>query len=245
LAPSPVATGEGWGEGTPPLNGPASPISNDQSPTADYSFVAGVDIGGEGEQIPEQILRQRNKRKDSTVVTIARITKPAQLLGDPLIEVVQHHWWTGRDHSTQYTALLHLLKTQWHCQSICIDATGVGAGVASWLAKSIPGKVEQVQFTRPLKSDLGYELLAAVNAARLKMYANDHSKEWQEFWSQARLCRQTVSPSAALNFFVDPSHGHDDFVVSLALCVRAATHLRPEPYGVLIQFPPLYNDGPF
>jgi len=37
--------------------------------------------------------------------------------------------------------------------------------------------------------------------------------------------------------------GHDDFVTSLALAVRAASHASPEPYGVIIQPPLLYNDG--
>jgi hypothetical protein len=207
------------------------------------AYVAGIDIAGEAETGADESIRRRHPRKDSTVVTIARVTHPPELLGEPLIEVVHHDWWTGRDHSTQYTALLELLKDRWRCQAVCVDATGVGAGVASWLAKFLPGRVEQIQFTRPLKSDLGYELLSAVNASRLKLYAPDGSKESQEFWNQARHCRYAVSPTAALNFFAGSASAHDDFITSLALCVRAAGHLLPEPAGAIVYAPPIYSDG--
>jgi len=74
------------------------------------------------------------------------------------------------------------------------------------------------------------------------MYAGS-SKEGKEFWNQVRLCRCAVSPTAAMNFFVDPRDGHDDFVTSLALAVRAAAHAAPEPHSVIIPPPLLYNDG--
>jgi hypothetical protein len=55
-----------------------------------------------------------------------------------------------------------------------------------------------------------------------------------------------VAGNAAMSFFVDPRDGHDDFVVSLALCVRAAARLLPQPYSVVI--PPrddYAGEGPF
>ena len=104
-------------------------------------------------------------------------------LGLPLIEVVEHYWWTGRDHATQYTALLALVE---RCRFVCVDATGVGAGVASWLGQKLHMRTEAVQFTRPLKSEMGYELLAAVNGARVRMYADDGAAEWRELWEEAR-----------------------------------------------------------
>ena len=48
----------------------------------------------------------------------------------------------------------------------------------------MPQRIEAVQFSRPLKSQLGYELLAAVSAGRVRMYAGDGSGEWREFWGQ-------------------------------------------------------------
>ena len=211
----------------------------------DDAYVAGVDVAGESERGPDEAVRASRPRKDSTVVTIARVSHPPELLGEPCIEVVQHHWWTGRDHSTQFGALLELLRNRWRCGMVCVDATGVGAGVASWLARAMPERVEAVQFSRPAKSQLGYDLLAAANAGRLRLYANDGSPEWREFWDQARLCRYAVYPNSALNFFVPEAEGHDDFVVSLALCVRAAAAAGPEPAGVIVPARRLYADGRF
>ena len=165
----------------------------------DGTYVAGIDIAGEGEQPSDEAVRGASPRKDSTVVTIARVTHPPALLGDPLIEVVQHHWWTGRDHSTQYSALLELLRNRWRCTMVSVDSTGVGAGVASWLAHAMPERVDEVHFSRPAKSELGYELLAAVNAGRLRMYASDGSPDWTEFWQEARLCRYAIYANSALN----------------------------------------------
>jgi hypothetical protein len=206
-------------------------------------YVAGVDIAGAGEALPDAAARGAEPRRDSTVVTIARVTRPAALLGEPLIEVVQHHWWTGRDHSTQYAGLLELLQERWGCRLACVDGTGVGAGVASWLERTMGDTVEVVQFTRPAKSELGYELLAAVNARRLRMYKPDGSPEWQEFWQQTRSCRYALHANNALNFYVEEKDGHDDFVVSLALCVRAASQAMPEPVSVIIPPRPLFMDG--
>jgi len=172
------------------------------------------------------------------------VTRPEELLGEPLIEIVEQQWWTGRDHATQYTALRSLLES---CSYVCVDATGVGAGVASWLARAFRSRVEAVQFTRPLKSEMGYELLAAVNGGRVRMYADDGSAECREFWAEVGQCRYAMARGmgAAMNWYVDAREGHDDFVVSLGLCVRAAARGGPEPAGVLMQAPRLYEDGRF
>ncbi len=214
-------------------------------PDGGEAYVAGVDVAGEGEQAPDEIVRATSRRKDSTAVTIARVTYPPALLGEPLIEIVQHHWWTGRDHSTQYSGLLELLNARWRCSAVLVDATGVGAGVASWLARAMPERVEAVQFSRPVKSRLGYELLAAVNAGRVRMYAADGSPEWREFWQEAQACRYAIHQNTTMSFFVDEKDGHDDFVVSLALCVQAASRGVPEPAGGIVLPRRLYEDGRF
>ncbi|HUZ78443.1 MAG TPA: hypothetical protein VMV93_12770 [Chloroflexota bacterium] len=208
-------------------------------------FVAGVDLAGEDEEAPDAAIRQRHPGRDSTVVTVARVHYPAELLGDPLLSVVQHYCWTGRDQASQYQGLLRLLRDVWAVRAVAVDGSGVGAGVAGWLHRALPGRVDVVRFTRPLKSDLGYALLSAINGGRLRMYAADESEEASQFWSQARLARYATFGNLALNFFVDPRDGHDDFLVSLALCLRAAAALEPAPAGQLLRAPRLYRDGRF
>jgi hypothetical protein len=97
-----------------------------------------------------------------------------------------------------------------------------------------------------LKSEMGYELLAAVNGGRVRLYADDGSAEWRELWEEAALCRHAVSASGTMGWYVEAREGHDDFVTSLGLCVRAAARVWPEPVSAVI--PPRwrgYDDGRF
>jgi hypothetical protein len=118
-----------------------------------------------------------------------------------------------------------VLKNVWRVKRAVVDATGVGAGVASFLASAL-GKsvVTPFLFTQASKSRLGFDLLAAINSGRLKMYAGDGSEESAEFWSQMRMARSTFRPNQTINFYVDPAEGHDDFLSSLALLVEAARY---------------------
>ena len=59
------------------------------------------------------------------------------------------------------------------------------------------------------------------------MYQGDGSAEYQEFWLEMEKARSQYRPSQTMNFYVDPSQGHDDFLMSLALLVEAARQLRP------------------
>jgi len=119
------------------------------------------------------------------------------------------------------------LKNVWRCRRVVVDSTGVGAGVASFLAKAL-GKavVAPFPFTQQSKSRLGFNLLAAINSGRVKMYAADGSEEYQEFWFELERAKSVFRPSQTMNFYVDPHQGHDDFLMSLALLIEAAEY-RP------------------
>jgi hypothetical protein len=43
------------------------------------------------------------------------------------------------------------------------------------------------------------------------------------------LARAAYRPSQTMNFYVDASSGHDDYLMSLALVVEAARDLDPRP----------------
>ncbi|MEK7847974.1 MAG: hypothetical protein AAB270_03515 [Chloroflexota bacterium] len=196
-------------------------------PAPEVVYVAGVDLAGEAEEAQDAAARAEQPRRDSTVVTIAALDFAHPVLGEPSVLVVGHCWWTGRPHPELYAALADVLKGVWGCRRVLVDATGVGAGVASFLARSLgPGVVVPFTFTAPAKSQLGFDLLSAVNSGRLKMYASDGSPECAEFWKEARQARCSYRLGRNLNFFVEPSHGHDDFLMSLALTVAAAAY-RP------------------
>jgi len=190
------------------------------SPEAGNNYIAGIDIAGEAEEAYDNLLETR-PRQDATVVTIAEISFPAGC-SEPLIKIVEHYSWTGEKHPTQHDKLTRLLGKHWKCRKIVIDATGIGQPVASFLQSSIGSRVEPFTFTTRSKSELAFEILAAVNSGRVKMYRSDGSQEYKRFWEEAQKAKACYQAGQNLNFYVDRSDGHDDFLMSLALTVKAS-----------------------
>ena len=145
----------------------------------------------------------------------------------PRVKVVEHYRWTGRKHAELYPQLVDILKNVWHCRRIVVDATGVGQPVSSFLRQSLGSPVIPFTFTAQSKSELVFNLLAAVNSGRLKMYAGDGSAEYQQFWLEMEKTKSQYRPSQTMNFYVDLAQGHDDFLMSLALMVEAARRYEP------------------
>ena len=205
-------------------------------PASGDIYVAGLDLTGEAEEAQDAALRALKPRQDSTVITIARLHFPTAdaVLRQPRAEVVEHYWWTGRPHPQLYPQLVDLLKRVWRCRRVVVDATGIGAGVASFLRDALGGSVvTPFVFTAASKSRLGFALLAAINSGRLKIYAADGSEEYRQFWLQIERTRSVFRPNQTMNFFVDPAEGHDDFLMSLALLVEAADYTPRSARGRL------------
>lgn len=194
-----------------------------------HVYVAGIDLAGEAEEGEGAYLRTLKPRRDSTVVTIGELDFSicSDVVKQPRINVVEHYWWTGRKHAELYPQLVDILKNVWHCRKIVVDATGVGEPVSSFLRKSLGSRVAAFTFTQRSKSELGFNLLAAMNSGRLKMYRSEDSVECQEFWFEMEKAKSQYRPSQTMNFYVEPAQGHDDFLMSLALLVEAANQYTP------------------
>ncbi len=200
------------------------------------SYVAGLDVGGQelgetGGARPEPV-EGRAGGHDPTVLTIARLVAPASdaIVQEPRLEVVEQLAVAGEKHDELFVRLVDVLGRVWRVRRIAVDATGLGETLARLLAKALgPSVVRPLRFSAESKSRLGYNLLAAVNGGRLKMYAADGSAEWAEFWRQMELARVAYRSGRTMSFFVDPSSGHDDYLMSLALVVEAAQDLDPRP----------------
>lgn len=211
---------------------------NAPQPEAGTCYVAGLDVGGEERANPtasEQVYIKR----DSTVLTIGKVYYNELQL--PAMEIVHQVWWTGRSYPQQYAAILALCE-QWDIRHLVVDNTGQGAGLASLLHEKLgDDRIEAYTFTRPAKSRLGYQLLALINSGRFKLYRQDSAPAATalECWQQIRKARYTLPAPETINFFVEPSEGHDDFLISLALCAQAlhtiihpaaAAKIRPRPF---------------
>jgi hypothetical protein len=192
------------------------------------TYVAGIDIAGEEEN--DEVLMTLNPKRDATVLTIGELdfTGCDEVNKEPKIRVVEHYRWVGRKHTELYTQLVDILKNVWHCKKIVIDATGVGEPVASFLRKALGSRITPFTFTQKSKSELGFNLLAAINSGRLKVYKGDGGEEYKEFCLEIEKARSQYRPNQTMNFYVEPAQGHDDFLMSLALAVEAGRNYLPK-----------------
>lgn len=192
----------------------------------DKVYIAGVDLAGEDEEAEDAALRSLKPRKDSIVATIAELSpNPHDAKLGHNIRIVQHYYRTGVKHAALQAQLLDVLDQVWGCRKIVVDATGVGGATARYLEEKLGSvRVEAFLYTAQTKSDLAYAFLAAVNAGRVKMYAepDGQSDEARAFWAELALARYALRANNTMNFFVDPTEGHDDFLQSTALVIRAA-----------------------
>jgi hypothetical protein len=214
--------------------------SRSRQPGAGHIYVAGIDLAGEAETGEEEFKKSLNLKQDSTVLTIGEIElRPglpiSSITNNPIgerekgvaVKIVEHYSWTGRKHSELYPTLVDLLNNVWRCKSIAVDATGLGQPVAAFLRQALGSRVRPFAFTAQSKSELGFNLLAAINSGRLKMYAADNSPEYREFWNQMEKAHSHFRASQTMNYYVDPNDGHDDYLMSLALLVQAAADYNP------------------
>jgi hypothetical protein len=123
---------------------------------------------------------------------------------------------------------------RWNPAWSVVDATGIGAGLASFLQKAFGEKVIGFNFNAASKSQLGWDFLSVVETGRFKDgQALEGSRDWQgihkeTFDQQLAHCQMEVLPGAErrIKWGVpdgtrDSRNGaqvHDDLLISAALC---------------------------
>lgn len=87
-------------------------------------------------------------------------------------------------------------------------------------------------------------MLLLLNSGRLKLYAADNAPLaiYQECWQQLKQARYRLPTPEVLDMYVDPSDGHDDFLISLALLTEALNTLVAPAASMLIRPIRLYGD---
>ena len=174
-------------------------------PVSGERYVGGLDLGGEGEGA------------DATVLTVARVDGRR-------CEVVTHFAWQAAPFATVEREVATIVR-KWRLARLCVDATGLGAPLASALFALFGESIERVVFSGPVKSALGFALIAAAETNTIGLYEDDGSREARACRQQLRSCRARRPTPDSLIWGDD--RGHDDYAVSLALCLRATQEAGP------------------
>jgi hypothetical protein len=170
-------------------------------PVPGERYVGGLDFGGEG------------PGADATVLTIAR-------LDGQDCQVVAHVAWRGLPYGTVVREVVAIAR-QWRFERLTADATGLGGPLVAAITSDLGPRIESFTFTAQSKTSLGYALIAAANTHSLSLYADDGSAEAAACREELRECRAQLRGEGQLAWAAPPG-AHDDFVVSLALCLHAA-----------------------
>lgn len=197
-----------------------------------YAFL--LDVGGEqsgsGNFAEGGLLEIGAVKRDSTALTVVEIdpaTRADPVIKAPTYRVMHRRLWTGANHTRIYAEILALAEN-WQPRRVIVDATGIGAGLASFLQKALGGRVIPFIFNSASKSALGWNFLSLCDTGRFKEHAPDGSKMQAAFQKQLELCQMEVAEGAGhgLRWGVpdgtkDPSNGqpvHDDLLISAAMC---------------------------
>ena len=195
-----------------------------------------LDVAGEEEAGGDQTTfavssPDGSDRRDSTALTVVEVDSgaDAQADGRARYRVVDRRIWTGVRHTALHDQLVDLARTVWKASWIVVDATGIGAGLASFLQASLrrrrnttetPVQVIPFVFTSASKSKLGWDFLGLIDAGRFKDYAEDDDRVTRLYHAQLRATTFEVmnGPGNVLRWSVPARDGHDDLVISAALC---------------------------
>jgi hypothetical protein len=85
------------------------------------------------------------------------------------------------------------------------------------------------------KSKLGFNLLAMAGTGRCRLYRRDGSADSERMWHEVEKARYELKGEETMKFFVPPAEGHDDYLMSLALCCHAAQAAAPPAESAVIQ----------
>jgi hypothetical protein len=195
-------------------------------PTPGKRYALLIDVAGEDEQEGDALERimLQNPRRDATALTVVEVQPDYGSL--PIYRVVDRKLWLGMNHAALFSQL-QTLSLHWRAVWIVVDATGVGAGLASFLAKALGERVIPFQFSSKTKSELGWDFLAIVETGRYRDYIDDQEPETRQFWYEVTECERqvTLGPGKNLKWGVweSPAYdgliarGHDDLLISAAL----------------------------
>jgi len=193
-----------------------------------------LDVAGQDEAVEDgaadNITSLSNPSRDATALTIVEVDLSS--LSDPILRAptyrcVQRRQWLGEKHDRLYAELLALAEA-WRARYLIVDATGVGAGLASFLSRALPGRVIPFLFNSASKSKLGWDFLSVIDSGRWKEPGGEADPLGKSFQSQLAFCQYQIlpGPEKRMRWGVpdgarDPASGElvrDDLLLSAAMC---------------------------
>ena len=205
-----------------------------RTPQGPGPYLLTLDVAGEAEDQTEgALLRATEPRRDSTALTVFRVGFLKS--GLPVFSVLDRYYWTGTPHHELLPAIVRLAEL-WRPEQLIVDATGIGAGLTSFLRAELGPRVVPFVFTSESKSRLGWDLLALCTSGRFRDHAPDDSAEYAQFWREVAAADYEVvdTPSRRMRWGVADPRVHDDLLISAAL-VAAAAGLSPRQESVVIE----------
>jgi len=201
-------------------------------PQQNKIYAMTLDVAGEDESAslcpalhgyedPEKLA---NPKRDLTALTIFEVdltTVVDPLIKAPTYRVMNRYQWIGTKHTSLY-AVINNLAITWGIRYLVVDSTGVGAGLASFLDKSLPGKVIPFVFNSSTKSKLGWNFLAVVETGRFKDWAEDPTRRQTAAGGEAQNPQHSStelqftspgSPPAPASLDAIPASLHDHHLI--------------------------------
>jgi len=166
--------------------------------------------------------------RDATALTVVEIVRGE--LGLARFLVADRYLWVGAPHTELYGAILHLAEL-WCATRLVVDATGVGAGLASFLSQSLGARVTPFIFTAQSKRELGWRFLGLCHSGRFLDHRDDGGPEWRQFWREVQAAEYEVlpGPGQLMRWGVRDPAIHDDLLISAALCAALDRDAAPAP----------------
>jgi hypothetical protein len=210
-------------------------------------YVATLDVAGQDEAATDPIAQLANPARDYTVGTIFRVIWPplGAYAPGPTYQAVDVFADQGSRHFESddgNPALIHRLLAwlqSWNVAHLVVDSSGVGQGIASWLAGALgEHRVTGFNFAGTgKKAQLGTMFLSLVETGRFHYWTGDEEEPLSDgwwFWKQVSACRYEVPPDGRfdrdLRWEVPASHRtdtpagprptHDDRLLSAALAAE-------------------------
>jgi len=217
-----------------------------QEPARGRLYVATVDVAGADEGATDPIAQLDNPGRDYTVATVFEVQvgdangRNRYLAVDVFVDHGGHHFQDQPGAPSVARRLLAWLE-HWAAAHVVVDKTGVGEGLADWLAAQMgPTAVTGFQFTRTTKAALGNSFLALIETGRFKYWGDDAQEPLSDgwwFWQQVEHCTYELQPGQTFekhlrwwvpaSATVDTPAGsepvHDDRLISAALIAHFDT----------------------